>query len=301
MGTILKDLVMVVVLVAVVGGAVKGSMYAKKAWDDGHDSDALLRSRQGLIDQRQKSAAEIAADLQAARAALAAEAAKLSYMRAGFSLSAYRGFIIEQQAGVENALWSSDPLFNDPRSTDPTFKAQVDSAAARRIEALRQEINKLFLSWKADNSPIKPADVNLINNYLEELKAIVSIITPANSGLTQAEIDKYKEAVSDAEKVVDEVTNDPNPGGVVTPEDIEKQKDAVDKAQGEVDELEGIIDNFPSDPSGGDTGGTGGGSTGGSTGGSSSSDDEPPPSSASGPVIPTDTGKPTLIQGTNSF
>lgn len=306
----LKNLAMIVILVAVLALAVKGSIYARQVWQEGHSSDVLLGSKQSLINERQKSASEIAADLARAKSQLADAASHLSDMRAGFSLSVFRDFVIEQHDSIQSALWTSDPFFNDPQSASPTLKLKTDSSTTAHIEGLRAMINNLISSWQTDTGSIRANDLVLINDYLGQLQDIVDNLTPQNSGLTQAEIDHYDQIVSDAQNAVDTATNAQD-SNQVTPEDIQNQQNTVDQYQNTVNDIQQILNDVttsnPDNTSGGSNSGTDntGGNTGaGDTSGTNTGDNqtnEPPPSTASPPLAPTNNGKPTLIQGTNSF
>lgn len=296
----LKNFLMVVILVVIVGAAVEGSIYAKNALQAGSAADADLQTKQNALGQRQKSDAEISSELISARATLAAQAAKLAVMQASYDPDAYASFLVSQETLIAGAIKDTNALFKDPDGVDPVITIKTSSQTiAASIDSLRKQVNQLINTWEAGQSP---ASYNTIVQYIDQLQDIVSGLTPENSGLTQQQIDQYQQDVAQAQDSINNAGNGStgdNTGGssdVVTPQEIQDQQNTVDDSQQNVNDLQNQLDNSGN----GGTGGSSGGNPVGDNGDDSSGSPAGSPGQTSGPVQ-TQPGRPTLIQGTNTF
>lgn len=126
-------------------------------------------------------------------------------------------YVIDSNA----VLVMTDNLFTGSMTSNPEFIGRkMSSTASSRLESLRSEITFVFRSWKdlttsihSDLASIRQSEAKAreyaeaVKSYLYELQAVVNKLTPENSGLDKADIDKYKAeaagSVEEADRVLD--------------------------------------------------------------------------------------------------
>ena len=170
----------------------------------------------------------------------AAEAEKVSNARLQQALSQ-----------AQTIISTTDVFFDDAKTDHPTFNISTkDSKIEARISAKRAQLNSALVAWKRALAGANPdvVDANrnmttreylvLIQNYLAELQAIVNVLSPESSGLTQEQIDADKAivaaATADTTKTIATIT----PLPLITPQIIEDQNNVVDQANADVINLE---------------------------------------------------------------
>ncbi len=255
----------------------------------------------------------------------------------------------------DTIIKKTDVMFQNPTTQNPAIKIKISNNKTKNdINQKRLQITQLLDSWSntiaeinsdipsVNPPPALPAlvekakeDVALVQTYVDDLKNIVDALTPANSGLSQSEIDSYKaivesvsneaqkdvtkmDAIEKAAEKVEVTYADPNPPPlpspgvppenpqepieptpitppIVTPDEIKNQQDAVSQAQDEVTYQE---QNQP--PAGEPSGSTG----------SSDSSQNPPPqyspfqnldTSGWPDQAPNNSSDPSLIEGANKL
>lgn len=294
----------IIVAIALLTG---GTYIYTKVNQEGRATDEVLSKALRSLERSSRPASEVAAELAQARASLQVEVDKLELFRStSFNKTSSYGWALAliQKEISDSVLSKTEDIFKlvSIASIDPTIQISLTQD--------RQQLVALVEAWQAlYNNPggvsqgnISDATQSVIDaaqNYVESLATAVDSLTPQNSGTTQQTIDNAEQDVDDVAQEVEDIedtvdTTTPDQGDV---EDIE----------GDIQDLEDELDDVTNPPSGGDTG-TGGDTTGGSTdtsgtgsGGTSSTTSTytPPPYVPPPPVD--NSGKPQLIQGSNSF
>ncbi len=154
----------------------------------------------------QRSADEVQADLTDAYEDVEWQASTLSILRGGpnqDAISADQGRIATAQNAIENA--SRDAYVNSKDAIKKTDPILGNSFIEKSITAKKKEIDNILSTWKntvdAGNTPLPQtvqSYLSTIQSYLASLETLVDSLTPDNSGLTQAQIDSYKELVESA-------------------------------------------------------------------------------------------------------
>lgn len=250
-GLVTAALIFIVAIIFVVGGIFIYAKYQTQSADD-----AMLRATEDLIKSGRapQNASEMYALLAWEKTRLQIETAKLNEMR-GLAIDAALGEIYD---GVDGAL--------------SLTKFNTNNATGKKLEAIRAKIAAIQAEWKiirgAGGASTRSAFEAAINKdlasvlaYIDELKQIINTLTPANSGLTQEEIDAYKKAVDDSAISIDTATNiliavetgvQPTTGGGssgtatnVIPVAIVNQTNVVTEITNNINNLQTQIDNLP--------------------------------------------------------
>ena len=157
-------------------------------------------------------------DLEEANAVVERETENLNFLESRYSSErAVIGEIQNQYSKISDViLKKTDALFNNPQTQNPEIKVKVATKKIDEdINSKRLEITEALDSWRDTmelidsntnkNLPTLPAlvekakqDVAVVVEYVKELDKIVKVLTPADSGLTQAQIDTYKSEVAQA-------------------------------------------------------------------------------------------------------
>jgi FtsZ-interacting cell division protein ZipA len=126
-------------------------------------------------------------------------------------------------------ITKTDTLFNNPQSVNPKIKIPTtDTNQQAQINAKRAELNILFENWAqliAESRSLSDPNLQtlseenrkIVADYLNQLKTIVSDLSPKSSGLPQAQIDTYQAAVEEAQKKVLEEAQKSDPVASSTP------------------------------------------------------------------------------------
>lgn len=197
-----------------------------------------------ITQKKSRSQVEILADLEKAKAELESASAKLGDLDSQFHSSGPSAII-----NIQGSYTLSENVMSQTENI--SIKNDLD------LE--RPKINQMLKVWKdhvavlsvetINQNTISEAKNNLttIKVYLEELKNIVANLTPANSGLTQQEIDSYKILVAgkviEVSSAVSEMSNTKLPDSTkaivtITQEDVQAQNIVVSKAEDKVATLE---------------------------------------------------------------
>jgi hypothetical protein len=130
---------------------------------------------------------------------------------------------IKQAYSLDNdaVIMKTDILFNFPQGRDPQLIIHARSTDIQvRMELLRTDITKVLDDWRtlarlaSTTGIVDPNSIALarqyadaVHEYIDELRNIVSGLTPGNSGLTQAEIDADRTAVLEAVAKANDASN----------------------------------------------------------------------------------------------
>jgi len=148
------------------------------------------------------SPADLAAKLVAAQKKLDAETVRLRQLSALpiDDTITTADFEAAYQRMINNVVGVTDIFYNHPQ-TAPDFKIKIDADIKSQIDTARLNLQVALNAWKALTNAIGTRSltagdlvqiqqyVQNVNNYITELKNIIDSLTPANSGLTQAQID----------------------------------------------------------------------------------------------------------------
>ncbi len=117
--------------------------------------------------------------------------------------------------GARDALQSgTDSLFSNPLGPNPEIKIRLANLNDKKlINTKRAELNKLLQDWakliaepgSLSNSSLQSLSEEnrkIVLDYLNDLSAAISGLSPEDSGLTQTQIDGYKKIVDDAQTKV---------------------------------------------------------------------------------------------------
>jgi hypothetical protein len=196
--------------------------------------------------QTKAEEARIKSELAIAEAKVEFETAKLNNMQVQVRdsnpfLSAIQG----QLSNAQNILKGTDAVFIDTNTDNPKINVTTATKAIEKdINNRRAVINQLLADWekKASLTSTKNVDeatvaliikdAEKIKEFIAELSQIVSLLTPQNSGLSQAQIDSFVAVVNDASSQINNVivalVDAQTP---VTQTDIQTQQTVVDVAQ----------------------------------------------------------------------
>lgn len=230
----------------------------------------------------QNREARVQAKLESAREKAAAETQKLDDLKKEFrDTYPLHVAIQDQYAKVIEVMFTVDILFDTSDSAHPDIKLKTkNSAVETTINAKRALIETMLEEWKqkaaialatqtntATLNSIQES-ANVIQSFINELASIVDALTPANSDLSQSEIDSYANTLSEATEEIHnivaalEAAESANTSSAssttasVTLAQIETQEEVVTQAQVEValleEELEEIqaSDNTPAEEPG---------------------------------------------------
>lgn len=173
--------------------------------------------------------ADLYASLAQAEANLSAEQSNLDQIKRGtrpeeliISESAYKDAkqslddkMVDAYNKADDAIRNNiDQMFTDPRSSTPEIINFNDSQLQNTVNDLRYKIELLLVNWnaKGSNLPIDTAYSNLdqINAFLNKIATGVNALTANTSNLSQANVDKYKLALSTARSEVGQAISNLN-------------------------------------------------------------------------------------------
>lgn len=146
---------------------------------------------------------------------LESETSKLNYLSGVFrDFNPVFALVQDHYSMIEDAVKKTDPLFREPDSTRPQLKIKAKDQLKKDLEARRAEINERLNKWRqmatlasvgdTISVPLSTlqSDAAEIQSYINEVADFVATLTPANSGLTQAEINVYVDAMTTASQNV---------------------------------------------------------------------------------------------------
>ncbi len=313
-----KDIAVLVLMFVIAIGAVGGSIYAYVYIQKGQKSaDDILNNAQEAV--KREPVDKFTADLIRARSVLFTEGKRLQEMKSILaSLYSPENVVTDAYYAANNAVTNNaDTLFKNATSTKPEIKVALATQIRNEINTKRADLTKTLKAWKAlaDSGSTGQAAVTAaqgyaedVQNYLNDLQNIVNNLTPGNSGLSQAEIDAYEQAINDAIIASQDITgsntgstgstnnpsdpstpsNPSNPSDnnsttqppVVTPETVDEQEEVVEEAEEVVDNLENQGNATTTPPT---------------TTNPDPNVNIPPPTTSSGDT----SGKPKLVEGAN--
>lgn len=217
----------------------------------------------------QNREARVQAKLESAREKAAAETQKLDGLKKEFRDAHPLFAAIENgYIGVTGIVENTDIFFDD--SENPQIKIKTKTSAIQAdINAKRAQIESLLKEWKEKAALALATQVNAstinsiqasagtIQSFIEELATIIDALTPANSGLTQSQIDAYADMLSQAADEIDDIVTSlevaessaigtTSTSTTVTPEQIVAQETVVTQAQEEVAALEEELEEIQS-------------------------------------------------------
>lgn len=201
---------------------------------------------------------EMEQDIVVVKKKVAAERSKLKDLQTAFGKERPLNSALQDAVfGMSDAVGKTDALFNFRTTSNPQIALRTQNAdIALAINALRKQIAALLAALEKKRSASLSTAVSVaslaglktdaasIQAYLNNLKAITDGLTPANSGLSQAEIDADRALVASALNELNNVIASlneeipPPPAATVTEEDIEAQQQKVDDAEAELAALE---------------------------------------------------------------
>ncbi|MFA6077070.1 MAG: hypothetical protein WC735_03265 [Candidatus Paceibacterota bacterium] len=170
----------------------------------------------------------------------------------------------DQMRKASGIVEETDFMFKDASGSNPELIVK-NPLKNILINDERKNINLLLEEWrkKTDILLIKTIDVNerekiqkemqTIKEFLEDLSEIIESLTPADSGLSQLQIDIYLSQLPPVEAIEEvlvsletaiENSNNPqtpptSPSNIpsVTPEDVGNQQEVVEQVEDEVDSI----------------------------------------------------------------
>lgn len=215
----------------------------------------------------QDEASRITKELAAARQNLQNESNELNDLERAFrAMFPFYGIAADEYNNISGAVSKTDLFFLDANG-NPKLKITSKSELQKKINDQRSYINKLLSNWKQKLSASQASavtrqtinnlisDAQIIEEYVNDLSSVINLLTPENSGLTQAEIDSYQQILDDvnnqlsssiANLVVTTTTTQQNSqtqtttssqNQTVTAQDLANQQAVVDAAQAQVDAL----------------------------------------------------------------
>ncbi len=172
-----------------------------------------------------KGGGNLSGDRQEAMARLDTETNTLYNMKARYK--AEREIISkikDQYSGVtKNVLSKTDVFFLNPNSDNPQIKIKIDKATQDRINGKRLQITRMLRDWQVKNEIINSdslyedllptisdlvksaeQDMAYIKQYMKELEDIIGNLSPANSDLTQNQIDSYENIIEEGTVYIEE-------------------------------------------------------------------------------------------------
>ncbi len=146
---------------------------------------------------------------------LESETSKLNYLSGVFrDFNPVFSLVQDHYDMINDAVKRTDPLFREPDSTRPQLKIKAKDELKKDLEARRSEINERLSRWRQmatlatagdpGSVPLSTlqSDATEIQSYINEVAEFVATLTPANSGLTQTEINTYVDAMTTASQNV---------------------------------------------------------------------------------------------------
>lgn len=175
----------------------------------------LIYSNKGREDNSPETiVADLKNKLAEAQDKLESETSKLNYLSGVFrDFNPVFALVQDHYNMIEDAINKTDPLFREPDSARPQLKIKAKDQLKKDLEARRAEINERLNRWRqiatlvsvGDNSvPLSTlqSEAAEIQSYINEVADFVATLTPANSGLTQTEINTYVDAMTTASQNV---------------------------------------------------------------------------------------------------
>ncbi len=146
---------------------------------------------------------QLQSDLAIAKNNLEKEKTKLNGMMGGFRNSFTLAIDMQDQMKrASNIVKQTDYMFFDPNGPNPEFKF-TNPLSSILINEQRKNINQLISGWQdkidifsvrkiniKESEQIKK-DIEIIKKFVQDLLKIVNRLTPANSGLSQDQIDAF--------------------------------------------------------------------------------------------------------------
>lgn len=215
----------------------------------------------------QEEASRITKELATARQNLQNESNELNDLERAFrAMFPFYGIASDEYKNISSAVSKTDLFFLDANG-NPKLKITSKAELQKKINDQRAYINQLLNNWKQKLSASQASvvtrqiidnlisDAQVIEEYVNDLSSVINLLTPENSGLTQAEIDSYQQILNDvnnqlsssiANLVVTTTTTQQSgqtqtttstQTQTVTAQDLANQQSVVDAAQAQVDAL----------------------------------------------------------------
>jgi hypothetical protein len=209
-----------------------------------------------------KKQAELKAQLANAKSKLANEKDKLNDAEKAFRVAfPFYDFVDDQLIAMSQAVSRTDVLFQNPQTDNPVLKVKTSNPEVQKnIEEKRVVINQILSDWrsrvdvalagKIDKSTLDQLkkDSITIQTYVNDLNAYVDSLTPANSGLTQTQIQSYEQMIDSVLQEIKDVINaidttgqniqNPDPTVQQNTQPPTSQQTAVNTAQAQVTFIE---------------------------------------------------------------
>ena len=214
-----------------------------------------------------KKQADLKAQLANAKSKLGNEKDKLNDAEKAFRVAfPFYDFVDDQLVAMNQAVNRTDVLFQNPQTENPVLKIKTSNPEVQKnIEDKRTIINEILQDWrsrvdvtlagKIDKATLDQLkkDSLTIQSYVNDLNAYVDSLTPANSGLSQSQIQSYQQMIDSVIQEIKDVINsidttgstlqNPDPSAQQNVQSPTTQQTVVNNAQAEVTFIEQQLAN----------------------------------------------------------
>ena len=214
-----------------------------------------------------KKQADLKAQLANAKSKLGNEKDKLNDAEKAFRAAfPFYDFVDDQLVAMNQAVNRTDVLFQNPQTENPVLKIKTSNPEVQKnIEDKRTIINEILQDWrsrvdvtlagKIDKATLDQLkkDSLTIQSYVNDLNAYVDSLTPANSGLSQSQIQSYQQMIDSVIQEIKDAINsidttgstlqNPDPSAQQNVQSPTTQQTVVNNAQAEVTFIEQQLAN----------------------------------------------------------
>ena len=216
---------------------------------------------------KEKSPAELLADLETAKQKLAAETTRLREIRAGSYLISVSEAEYEK---AKNLVTKTNIFFLNPEGSRPEIQLKINNKIiATEINNRRAKINEMLKAWSENDQSLE-TDLKLLEDiktyliiiqvYLDQLESVVADLSTNDSGLTAGQIDSYTTIVRDgSEEIKNIIETIKETASIITgpttstssqnSSEISAQAEIIAETTNEIIHLEDQLYNPPTDTS----------------------------------------------------